>query len=54
MYQIGEALIGNGNEIAHIVDTNDYNLYSKLGNDISNNTIKEIIIILNDVILELK
>ncbi len=42
------------NEIAHSEDTNDYNLYSKLGNDISNNTIKELIIILNDVILELK
>ncbi len=41
------------NEITHCEDTNDFNLYSQLGNQISDAVIKQIIIVLNDVIMEL-
>ncbi len=41
------------NEIGHCEDTNDFNLYSQLGNQISDYVIKQILIVLNDVILEL-
>lgn len=41
------------NEISHAEDTNDLELYSKLGIEITDSKIKQIIIILNDVLLEL-
>lgn len=41
------------NEIGHCEDTNDFNLYSQLGDQISDSVIKQILIVLNDVILEL-
>lgn len=41
------------NEIGHCEDTNDFNLYSQLGSQISDAVIKQILIVLNDVILEL-
>jgi hypothetical protein len=41
------------NELTHCEDTNDFNLYSQLGNQISDSVIKQIIIVLNDVIMEL-
>ncbi|MGD9567810.1 MAG: hypothetical protein AB7V48_05730 [Sedimentibacter sp.] len=41
------------NEITHCEDTNDFNLYSQLGDQISDAVIKQIIIVLNDVIMEL-
>lgn len=41
------------NEISHAEDTNDYNLYSHLGTEITDFQIKQIITVLNDVIMEL-
>lgn len=41
------------NEISHAEDTNDYNLYTDLGTQITDFQIKQIIIVLNDVIMEL-
>lgn len=41
------------NEISHAEDTNDFNLYSQLGTQITDFQIKQILMILNDVIIEL-
>lgn len=41
------------NEIGHCEDTNDFELYATLGNQISDEVIKLIIKVLNDLILDL-
>lgn len=41
------------NELAHCESTNDLELYRKLGSDINNDLIRNMLVVLNDIIVEL-